>query len=92
MYSNGFFYDMEDKLMVRPKIVVTRHGSKISIPTRFFNSKKFNNRFSILISGKFVAYRYDIKAAEKYLTEIYQGSTYRNLLEHTRTWTIELVD
>ena len=72
MYSNGFFYDMEDKLVVRPKIVETRHGNKISIPTRFFNSKKFNNRFLDFDIWQICGTRYDIKAAEKYLTEIYR--------------------
>ena len=62
---------MEDKLVVKPKIVVSRHGNKISIPTRLFQSKKIKHRFLNCDIWQIYGTRYDIEAAEKRLMDSY---------------------
>ena len=62
---------MEDKLVVKPKIVVSRHGNKISIPTRLFHSKKIKHHFLNCDIWQIYGTRYDIEAAENCLMESY---------------------
>ena len=64
---------MEDKLVVKPKIVATQSGNKISIPTRLFQSKKIKHRFLNCDIWQIYGTRYDIEAAEKSLMENYSN-------------------
>ena len=71
IYSNGLYDNMEDKLVIEPKIVVTQSGNRISIPTRLFCSKKITHRFLNCDIWQICGTRYDIEAAEKCLMESY---------------------
>ena len=64
---------MDDKLVVEPKIVVTQSGNRISIPTRFFYSKKVTHRFLNCDIWQICGTRYDIEAAEICLKENYSN-------------------
>lgn len=64
---------MEDKLILKTNVVMTRLGSKISVPTRLFHSKKFKNRFLKCEIWQICGTHYDVEVAKECLMKRYSS-------------------